>query len=155
MKTLNYLLRIYPFPLGRVRLFLRLEFKSLEEFNLSHIVSRFSIEKFDGKLSAAERFREFEHECTRCKVVNDKEKIKCLKLLLKEGRTEWCRSTSLKLSNDDWSEWKNFLLSVFCDKVWSGVQYAHAFEILIWFFSRVCLKKSMLLEIEKNQKYQE
>lgn len=121
------------------------------DFDMSKIEKKFNVEPFTGKEKAVDWLEVFLSECSRFKITDPEQKIKCLKSFMKNGAEDWYRSTKLKLSDDDWTAWSESFLAVFGDKGWSRVRYALAYKYLSGSYSDYALKKErMILEVEKT-----
>lgn len=125
--------------------------RDTSEFKLTDMEKKFAIEKFNGKQKAVNWLEVFEHECKRFKITTNEQKIKCLKLFLKDSAEEWYQSTMMKLPDNEWSKWSESFLAVFCDKGWSKVRYAYSFKYMSGSLIDYALKKErMILEVEKK-----
>lgn len=121
--------------------------------NLAKIAKDFMIDKFDGKNSNAHQWvQEFEKECERCMVVQDRKIIEILKFFLEKAGADWYSCMILKLTvESEWSKWKSSFRDTFANKGWSPIRYAHAFKYQAGALLDYALKKEkLLLEIRKS-----
>lgn len=124
-----------------------------EEKSLTKITQEFMIEKFDSKTTNAHQWiSEFEKECTRADVIQDKKKIEALKLFLDKPYLNWYSCMLLKLSiNSEWDIWKKNFCETFANKGWSPIRYAMSFKYQSGSLVDYAIKKEkLLLEIRKS-----
>lgn len=121
--------------------------------NLAKIAKDFTIEKFDGKNSNAHQWiREFEKECERCMVTEDRKIIEILKFFLEKASADWYSCMILKLTvESEWSKWEKNFRETFANKGWSPIRYALAFKYQTGPLLDYALKKEkLLLEIRRS-----
>lgn len=124
-----------------------------ETQNLSKISKDFVIEKFTGKNSNAHQWiREFNKECERVLIVEDKEKIEILKYFLENAGLDWYRCMLIKISiKSEWNIWEKNFCDTFANKGWSPIRYALAFKYQTGSLLDYALKKEkLLLEVRKS-----
>lgn len=118
---------------------------------LNSVEKKFSLQKFDGNQKAILWLTAFEQECERFEIVEDEEKVNCLKLFLVGRALDWYQSNLIKLPQDDWSQWESSFSKVFAEKGWAKVRYAHRFKYFTGSIVEYALKKErLLLEAEGN-----
>ncbi|XP_039313478.1 uncharacterized protein LOC120359566 [Solenopsis invicta] len=111
------------------------------------------IEKFDGKNSNANQWiNEFQKECERCMIEEDRKKIEILKFFLEKSSADWYSCMILKFTvESDWSEWKKNFYETFGNKGWSPIRYAFAFKYQTGPLLDYTLKKEkLLLQVRKS-----
>lgn len=121
--------------------------------NLNKIAKDFMIEKFDEKTSNASQWIEqFEKECVRCVVAEDRKKIEILKFFLEKGSADWYTCMILKYSiESEWNNWKKKIIETFGNKGWSPIRYAFNFKYQSGSLLEYGLKKEkLLLQIRKS-----
>ncbi|XP_014286326.1 uncharacterized protein [Halyomorpha halys] len=115
------------------------------------IEKKFSLPKFDGKQDAANWIDEFEKECERFNIIDDKRKVEVLKNLLDDDIQEWYRANLIELKPPCWKCWKRSFLLVHGKKSWSAIReafgYKYDFGSLIEFARE---KERLLLEADKD-----
>ncbi|KAA5654847.1 hypothetical protein F3G58_32100, partial [Pseudomonas aeruginosa] len=82
-----------------------------EKQNLGKIAKDFIIEKFNGRNSnALQWIKDFNKECERFQINEDKQKIEILKNFLENASVDWYSCMLMKLTvQSEWSKWeKNF-----------------------------------------------
>uniref|UniRef100_A0A6P7HHF1 Uncharacterized protein LOC114348786 n=1 Tax=Diabrotica virgifera virgifera TaxID=50390 RepID=A0A6P7HHF1_DIAVI len=121
--------------------------------NLSKIAKDFMIEKFDGKnINANQWLSEFERECERCLILEEKKKIEILKFFLEKASIDWYSCMILKFTvESDWEDWKNNFCETFGSKGWSQIRYAHTFKYQTGSLLEYAIKKEkLLLQVSKS-----
>ncbi|KYQ51731.1 hypothetical protein ALC60_09159 [Trachymyrmex zeteki] len=121
--------------------------------NLNKIAKDFMIEKCNGKNSNANQWiNEFQKECERCKIEEDRKKIEILKFFLEKSSADWYSCMILKFTvESDWTEWKRNFCETFGSKGWSPIRYAFAFKYQIGSLLDYALKKEkLLLQVRKS-----
>lgn len=121
--------------------------------NLSKISNDFMIDKFDGKNSnACQWISEFEKECERCVVEEDRKKIEILKFFLEKSSADWYSCMVLKYTiESEWMKWKKNFIETFGNKGWSPIRYAFSFKYQSGSLLEYALKKEkLLLQIRKT-----
>lgn len=121
--------------------------------NLAKIAKDFMIGKFDGKNSNAYQWvQNFEKECERCLIVEDRKIIEILKKFLEKAGADWYSCMVLKFTvESEWSKWKSNFRDTFANKGWSPIRYALAFKYQAGPLLDYALKKEkLLLEIRKS-----
>uniref|UniRef100_A0ABD2WAX8 Retrotransposon gag domain-containing protein n=1 Tax=Trichogramma kaykai TaxID=54128 RepID=A0ABD2WAX8_9HYME len=121
--------------------------------NLSKIAQDFMIEKFDGRnLNANQWMEEFEEECERCVVVEDRRKIEILKFFLERASADWYSCMLIKFTVQSvWTEWKKKFCETFGNKGWAPIRYAFTFRYQTGSLLDYALKKEkLLLQVRKE-----
>lgn len=121
--------------------------------NLSKIAKDFTIDKFDGKNSNASQWiEEFQTECERCMVTEDRKKIEMLKFFAEKSAADWYSCMILKFTVESlWKDWKENFVETFGNKGWSPIKYAFAFHYQNGSLLEYALKKEkLLLQIRKT-----
>lgn len=121
--------------------------------NLGKIAKNFMIEKFDGKnANACQWIKEFEKECERNLIIEDKKKIEILKNFLEGSSADWYTSMVLKFSvQSQWKTWRDNFCETFGNKGWSSIRYAYLFKYQGGSLLDYALKKEkLLLQINKG-----
>jgi len=121
--------------------------------NLSKIAKDFMIDKFDEKNSNASQWiNDFEKECERCVIEEDRKKIEILKFFLEKSSADWYSCMILKFTvESDWSKWKKNFCDTFGNKGWSPIRYAFAFRYQTGSLLDYALKKEkLLLQLRKT-----
>lgn len=127
--------------------------KKSEVQNLGKIARDFMIDKFDGKNSNAYQWlQEFEKECERCMITEDRKIIEILRFFLEKASSDWYSCMILKFTvESEWSRWKENFRETFANGGWSPVRHAFAFKYQAGSFLDYALKKEkLLLEIRKS-----
>lgn len=95
---------------------------------------------------------EFEKECCRFDVNDDREKIEMLKFLLDKQYLDWYSCMLIKLSiNSVWDQWKKIFIETFANKGWSSIRYALSFRYKTGNLIDYAIKKEkLLLEVRKT-----
>ena len=123
------------------------------EISITKIAAKFILNKFTNKNSNAFQWiNNFEDECSRLRVFQDKNKIILLKLFLDKSCLDWYSSMIIKLTSDsEWETWKNTFCETFANKGWSPITFAHAFRYQSGSLLNYAMKKErLLLEVNKN-----
>lgn len=115
--------------------------------NLSKVAKDFMIEKFNEKnLNAHQWIQEFEKECERCMVTENRKMIEILKFFLEKASADWYSCMILKFTVDsEWKLWKKNFSATFGNKGWSPIRYAFAFKYQAGSLLDYALKKEKLL----------
>jgi len=120
--------------------------------NLGKIAKDFMIDKFDGKnFNASQWINEFEKECERYIIEEDRKKIEILKFFLEKSSADWYSCMILKYTQSEWNKWKKNFIGTFGNKGWSPIKYAFAFKYQSGSLLDYALKKEkLLLQIRKS-----
>lgn len=121
--------------------------------NLGKIANDFMIDKFNGRNSnACQWINEFEKECERCMVEEDRKKIEVLKFFLENASADWYTCMILKYTvESEWNDWKKNFIETFGNKGWSPIKYAFSFKYQSGSLLDYALKKEkLLLQIRKS-----
>lgn len=124
-----------------------------ETQNLNKISKEFIIEKFSGRNpNASQWIKDFNKECERFKIKEDKNKIEILKFFLEYSSVDWYNCMLMKLNIDsEWKKWEENFCRTFASKGWSPVKYALAFKYQVGSLLDYALKKEkLLLEVRKS-----
>lgn len=124
-----------------------------EEKSLISITREFMIEKFvRTTVNANQWMNEFECECNRFNIIQNKRKIEALKLFLDRSCLDWYGCMLIKLSIDsDWNEWKRIFIETFSNKGWSPIRYAISYRYQTGNLVDYAIKKEkLLLEVRKT-----
>ena len=124
-----------------------------EEKSLAKITKEFMIEKFSSKTTNANQWiNEFEKECERFEIRQDKKRIETLKLFLEKPYLDWYRCMLLKLSiNSEWNQWRKIFCGTFANKGWSPIRYALTFRYQTGNLVDYAIKKEkLLLEVRRT-----
>ncbi|PZC85939.1 hypothetical protein B5X24_HaOG214304 [Helicoverpa armigera] len=127
--------------------------KKSETQNLTKIANDFMIHKFTGRNSNAYQWiKDFNKECERFKINEDKKKIQILKNFLEHSSVDWYSCMLIKLSvESEWEEWEKKFCETFANKGWSPIRYALAFKYQTGTLLEYALKKEkLLLEVRKT-----
>lgn len=129
-----------------------LEEKENKTQNLGKISKDFMIEKFTGKNANAHQWiEEFNKECERFHIVEDKKKIEILKNFLENSGLDWYRCMLIKITiKSEWSNWEKNFCETFANKGWSPIRYALAFKYQAGSLLEYALKKEKLLLEVRN-----
>ncbi|CAK1542647.1 unnamed protein product [Leptosia nina] len=128
---------VEPKPLGSNQKLEKLLEKLLEEKeqipvkqNLGKIAKDFIIEKFYGRNSNASQWiKDFNKECERFQIKEDKKKIEILKNFLENSSIDWYSCMLIKLTiESEWKQWENNFCETFANKGWSSTRYALGFK---------------------------
>lgn len=124
-----------------------------EKQNLGKIAKDFIIEKFNGRNSnALQWIKDFNKECERFQINEDKQKIEILKNFLENASVDWYSCMLMKLTvQSEWSKWEKNFCETFANKGWSSTRYALAFKYQSGSLLEYALKKEkLLLEVRKT-----
>lgn len=124
-----------------------------EERSLTTITKEFMIEKFSSKITNANQWiNEFEKECERFEIKQDKKRIEALKFFLDKPYLDWYSCMLLKLSiNSEWDQWRKIFCETFANKGWSPIRYALTFRYQTGNLVDYAIKKEkLLLEVRKT-----
>lgn len=124
-----------------------------ETQNLGRIAKDFVIEKFTGKNSSAYQWiKDFNKECERFQIKEDKKKIQILKNFLENSSLNWYSCMLVKHTiESEWNTWEEKFCETFAHKGWSPVRYALAFKYQSGSLLEYALKKErLLLEVRKS-----
>lgn len=123
-----------------------------ETQNLGNIAKDFMIEKFTGRNSNAYQWiKDFNKECERFQINEDKKKIEILKNFLEYSSVDWYNCMLMKLTMEsEWNRWEKNFCETFANKGWSPIRYALAFKYQAGSLLEYALKKEkLLLEVRK------
>ncbi|XP_076393198.1 uncharacterized protein LOC143265370 [Megachile rotundata] len=121
--------------------------------NLSKIAKDFTIEKFDGKnVNAKQWLEEFEKECERCMIKEERKRIEIFKFFLEKAGLDWYSCMIIKFTvESNWEDWKNDFCETFGNKGWSSIRYAHTFKYQTGSLLEYAVKKEkLLLQVRKS-----
>ncbi|KAL0849699.1 hypothetical protein ABMA28_011663 [Loxostege sticticalis] len=124
-----------------------------ETQNLGKIAKDFVIEKFTGRnANAYQWIKDFNKECERFEIIEDKKKIEILKFFLEYSSLDWYSCMIMKISvESEWSKWEKNFCETFANKGWSPIRYALAFKYQAGSLLEFALKKEkLLLEVRKS-----
>lgn len=124
-----------------------------ENLNLGKTSKDFMIEKFTIKNANAHQWiREFNKECERFHIEEDKKKIEMLKFFLENSSLDWYSCMLMKITiNSEWNIWEKNFCDTFANKGWSPIRYALAFKYQTGPLLEYALKKEkLLLEVRKS-----
>lgn len=124
-----------------------------ETQNLGKISKDFMIEKFSGRNANAHQWiKEFNKECQRFHIDDDKKKIEILKNFLEYSSLDWYSCMILKFTiESEWNKWEKNFCDTFGNKGWSPIRYALAFKYQTGSLLEYALKKEkLLLEVRKS-----
>lgn len=130
-----------------------LEANKKEEKSADKIAKEFILQKFDNKtVNTNQWLKQYEDECTRFNITQDKKKIEILKFFLEKNCLDWYECVLMKLTIDsEWNEWKKKFCDTFANKGWSPIRYAMAFKYQTGSLVEFALKKEkLLLETRKT-----
>lgn len=120
---------------------------------MAKIAKEFMIGNFDGKnLNAQQWIQEFEKECERCMVIEDRRMIEILEFFLEKAGADWYSCMILKLTvESEWNKWEKSFCKTFASKGWSLIRYALAFKYQAGPLLHCALKEDKLsLEMRKS-----
>lgn len=120
--------------------------------NLGNISKDFMIEKFTGKnANAYQWIKDFNKECERFHIDEDKKKIEILKNFLEYSSMDWYSCLLMKFTvESEWTKWEKKFCDTFGNKGWSPIRYAIAFRYQTGSLLDYALKKEkILLEVRK------
>lgn len=93
------------------------------------------LEKYSTKSANAYQWiQDFENECHRFEIIQDKKKIEIFKLFLEKScliidKIDWYSSMMIKLTiNSEWEKWKKSFIETYANKGWSQIRYAISFN---------------------------
>lgn len=124
-----------------------------ETQNLGKIAKDFMIEKFTGRNSNAHQWlQDFNKECERFQIIEDKKKIEILKNFLENSSVDWYSCMLIKLTvESEWSRWEKNFCETFGNKGWSATRYALGFKYQAGSLLEYALKKEkLLLDVRKS-----
>lgn len=124
-----------------------------ETQNLGKIAKEFMIEKFTGRNSNAYQWiKEFNKECERFQISEDRKKIEILKNFLEYASVDWYNCMLMKLTvESEWDRWEKNFCETFANKGWSPIRYALSFKYQAGSLLEYALKKEkLLLEVRKT-----
>lgn len=124
-----------------------------ETQNLGKIAKDFTIEKFTGRNSNAHQWiQDFNKECERFQIQEDKKKIEILKNFLEHSSLDWYGCMMIKLTvESEWSKWEKHFCETYANKGWSPIRYAMSFKYRGGLLLEYALKKEkLLLEVRKS-----
>lgn len=124
-----------------------------ETQNFGKIAKDFMIGKFSGRSSNANQWIEdFNKECERFQINEDKNKIEILKHFLECSGVEWYSCMLMKFTvESEWDTWEKNFCVTFANKGWSPIRYALAFKYQAGSLLEYALKKEkLLLEVRKS-----
>jgi hypothetical protein len=127
--------------------------KKSETQNLGIIAKDFMINKFTGKNSNAYQWiQDFNKECERFQINEDRKKIEILKNFLEYSSVDWYSCMLIKNTvESEWSKWEKNFCETFANKGWSPTRYALTFKYQAGSLLEYALKKEkLLLEIRKS-----
>lgn len=104
--------------------------QNYERQNLQKISEKFILEKYLKKSTNAYQWiQDFEKECHRFEITQDRKKIKIFKLFLEKSCLDWYSSMMIKLSIDsEWEKWRKSFIETYANKGWSQIRYAMSFR---------------------------
>lgn len=121
--------------------------------NIGKIADKFLLEKFSIKTpNASQWILEFEKECDRFELMEDKRKIEMLKHLLEKQCLDWYMSMLIKLTiNSSWEVWQKNFCETYGKKGWSQIKYAYSFKFQAGSLIEYATKKErILLEVNRS-----
>lgn len=124
-----------------------------ETQNLWTLAKDFTIEKFTGRNSNAYQWiKDFNKECERFQISEDKKKIEILKNFLESSSVDWYSCMLIKHTvESEWDKWEKKICETFGNKGWSPTRYALAFKYQAGPLLEYALKKEkLLLEVRKT-----
>lgn len=127
--------------------------KKSETQNLGNIAKDFMIEKFTGKnLNASQWIKNFNKECERFQVNEDRKKIEILRNFLEYSSVDWYSCMLIKHTvESEWANWEKKFCETFATKGWSPIRYALTFKYQAGSLLEYALKKEkLLLEVRKS-----
>ena len=128
------------------------EYKS-ETHNLGKIAKDFMIEKFTGRnINVYQWINDFNKECERFLINDDKKKIEILKNFLEHSSVDWYNCMLHKYTvESQWDRWEKNFCETFASKGWSHVRYAFTFKYQAGSLLEYALKKEkLLLQVKKT-----
>ena len=127
--------------------------KKSETENLGKVAKDFTIEKFTGRNTNAHQWiKDFNKECERFQINEDRKKIEILKNFLENASIDWYKSMLIKFTvESEWDKWERNFCGTFANKGWSPIRYAFAFKYQTGLLLEYALKKEkLLLEVRKS-----
>lgn len=124
-----------------------------ERQNLQKIAEKFILEKYSTKSANAHQWmQDYENECHRFELKEDREKIEMLKLFLEKSCLDWYSSMIIKLSiNSEWEKWRKIFIETYANKGWSQIRYALLFRYQTGSLLEYAVRKEkLLLEVRKT-----
>lgn len=124
-----------------------------ETQNLNKIAKEFMIEKFTGKnANAYQWIKDFNKECDRFQIEEDRKKIEMLKIFLESSGIDWYSCMLMKHTiESEWDKWEKCFCDTFANKGWSPIRYALAFKYQTGSLLDYALKKEkLILEVRKS-----
>lgn len=124
-----------------------------ENKNLRKIGNDFIIEKFDSRNSNAYQWiQDFNNECERFQIIDDKEKIEILKFFMEHSSVDWYSCMMMKLTIESaWEKWEKSFCETFGNKGWTPIRYALSYKYQAGSLLEYALKKEkLLLEVRKS-----
>lgn len=127
--------------------------KKSEIPNLGKIAKDFMIEKFTSKTSNAYQWiKNFNKECERFNIYEDRKKIEILKNFMESSSVYWYDCMLIKYTvESEWNQWEKCFCETFGNKGWSPIRYALSFKYQAGSLIEYALKKEkLLLEVRKQ-----
>lgn len=127
--------------------------KKNEIQNLGKISKDFMIERFTGRNSNAYQWiKDFNKECERFQINEDKKKIEILKNFLEYSTADWYSNMLIKFTiESEWNLWEKNFCDTFANKGWSPIRYALAYKYQTGSLRDYALKKEkLILEVRKS-----
>jgi hypothetical protein len=124
-----------------------------ETQNLGKIAKDFMIVKFTARNSnACQWIKDFNKECERFQIAEDKKKIEILRNFLENSSVDWYSCMLMKLTvESEWSKWEKHFCETFANKGWSATRYALGFKYQAGSLLEYALKKEkLILEVRKS-----
>lgn len=124
-----------------------------ETQNLGKISKDFMIEKFTGKnANAYQWIKDFNKDCERFHIDEDKKKIEILKNFMEHSSMDWYSCSLMKFTiESEWNKWEKNFCDTFGNKGWSPMRYAFTFRYQTGSLLQYALKKEkLLLEVRKS-----
>ncbi|CAB3232421.1 unnamed protein product [Arctia plantaginis] len=124
-----------------------------ETQNLGQISKDFVIEKFNGRNANAHQWiKDFNKECERFHIDEDRKKIEILKQFLEYSSVNWYSCMLMKFTvESEWIKWEKNFCETFGNKGWSPIRYALGFKYQTGSLLEYDLKKEkLLLEVRKT-----
>lgn len=124
-----------------------------ETQNLGKIAKDFVLEKFTGKNANAHQWiKDFNKECERFHIDEDRKKIEILKQFLEYSSVNWYSCMLIKFTiESEWNKWEKSFCETFGNKGWSPIRYALGFKYQTGSLLEYALKKEkLLLEVRKT-----
>lgn len=119
--------------------------------NLNEAFKRFTCGEFDGSTDGKRFWASFEADCEKHRIDQACDKIYGLKMFIKDKVISWYDSSTIRLKNRDWTDWKAAFLGVYGPKNWSEVRRAYGFTWLRGSYRDYAIdKERLLLNIEET-----